>query len=257
MMNNDRKIFPRKLSSLQKELLFSILPENKPGYKYYRDRIEQLFIIGEGRFGGNNFILGKESTVPDMPTGQAGLSISSSPVFASGTNIYREGIIDITIHEEADEEVEFDISPRGGELPANFTLVNKWNYSEWIPGNNDPKDNSSVREIVIIPGKFLLAVAPAGKKIWLHDYKTGVNHLIPISNFYNELMRTKNIRDVKTVLNPNSFFDMLDSYSDREIISAFVSYNKYMKKFDINFTTSETIHHRKKRKSLFQIFKRG
>jgi hypothetical protein len=249
MKENENK-FPRKISSIERELMFSILPENKPGYKYYRNKIEELLVIGEGRFGGNNFILGKENTMPD-------LSIPSSPVFASGTNVYKDGIIDITIHQESDDEIEFDISTRGGEFPSSFSLINKWNYSEWVPGNKDPKDNSYVREIIIMPGRFLLEVAPLRKKIWLHDYKTGVNHLIPISNFYNELMRTKNIRDVKAVLNPNSFFEKLETYTDQEISSAFISYSKYMRKFDINFAPSIPVHQPKGRKGLLRIFKRG
>jgi hypothetical protein len=242
--------FPRRLTAIEEKLLFSILPEYKPGYKYYRNKIEELFIIGYGRFGGNNFILGKQNAEPD-------LTIPSSPVFATGTNVYKEATIDITIHEEDDEQIEFDISARGGEFPGTFTEINKWNYSEWIPGNKDPKDNSYVREIIIVPGKFLLAITPLRKKMWLYDFKNGVNHLIPISNFYNELMRTKNIRDTKSVLKPNSFFENTDSYNDQEIISAFLSYNKYMKKFDIDFTSLESVHHHKERKSLFSIFKRG
>jgi len=249
-MKANEKEFPRKLTSLKKALLFSILPENKSGYKHYRDKIEELFIIGYGRFGGNNFILGNENAKPDI-------SISSSPVFATGTNVYKEATVDITIHEEVDEKIEFDISARGGELPEKFTEINKWNYSEWIPGNKGPKDNSYVREIIIVPGKFLLAIAPLRKKMWLYDFGNGVNHLIPISNFYNELMRTRNIRDMKAVRNPNSFFEKIDSYHDQEIITAFFSYNKYMRKFDINYSTTESVHHLKKRKSLLSIFKRG
>ena len=89
-MNQNENQFPRQLTSTENMFLFSVLPENKIGYKTYRNKINNLVVTGSGRFGGGNFVLGKEGTEPD-------LSFPSSPVFAIGTNVYKEGTIDITI----------------------------------------------------------------------------------------------------------------------------------------------------------------
>ncbi len=86
----------------------------------------------------------------------------------------------------------------------------------------------------MIPDDCLLSIAPAHKKIWLYEYETGVNHLIPVTNLYNYLMIVKNIRDIKVAGNQNLFFKDLNSFSDSEIISAFILYNNYFKRFNLN-----------------------
>jgi hypothetical protein len=247
-MNNGRT-FPRNLTSAENMLLFSLLPEDKPGYKAYRTKIKSFLVIGAGRFGGGNFILGKENTTPD-------LSFPSTPVFAIGTNVYKEGTIDITIHEDADDEIEFDISVLNQEsVPETLTEIKKWNYSEWNPGDKAPNDNSYVREVKIIENKYLLAVAPLHKKIWLHEYTSGVNFLIPVSNFYNELMRICGVRDSKIALNPLSFFNTLNNFSDTELKLAFLSYNKYLKRIYINEPVTLDFPDRKE-KNIFTLFRK-
>ncbi|MDO8548564.1 MAG: hypothetical protein Q7S39_00230, partial [Ignavibacteria bacterium] len=229
-MNNGRT-FPRNLTSIENILLFSVLPENKTGYNAYRNKIKALVVTGSGRFGDGNLILGKENTKPD-------LSFPPSPVFAIGTNEYKEGTIDITIHEETDDEIEFDISVLnqsafGGSIPETLTEVKRWNYSEWNPGDKAPDDGSYVKEVKIIENKYLLVIVPLHKKIWIHEYKSGINFLIPLSNFYNELMRVCGIRDSNVALNPSSFFENLKNFNDVELKLAFLSYNKYLKRVDI------------------------
>ena len=58
MYENSLNDFPRKLTERERDFLFSILPENKKGYKLYRDKIDSLFVIGFGRFGDTNLVLG-------------------------------------------------------------------------------------------------------------------------------------------------------------------------------------------------------
>ena len=249
-MNQNVKQFPRQLTSIENMLLFSVLPETKSGYKSYRNKINNLVVTGSGRFGGGNFVLGKEGTEPD-------LSFPSSPVFAIGTNVYQEGTIDITIHEEFDEEIEFDISVRNQDsLPENLIEIKKWNYSEWNPGDKAPNDNSFVREIIISKNVYILAIAPPHKKIWLHEYKSGVNFLIPLTNFYNELMRVSNIKDASVALKPSSFFGNINNFNDEQLMLAFFSYNRYLRKFDIqNIVPTESTP--TKRKKIFSIFSKG
>jgi|SRR5690554_21438 len=250
-MNNGRT-FPRNLTPIEKMLLFSLLPENKPGYKSYREKINSMFVIGAGRFGNGNFILGNENTKVD-------LSLPSAPVFASGINIYKEERFDIIIHEETDSEIEYDISSLkevNNYEPDKLNEIKKWNYSEWNPGDKAPGDNSFVKEIEIINSKYLLAIAPSHKKIWLHEYKSGVNYLIPVTNFYNELMRVCAVKDSKVALNPSSFFDTLNNFNDDELKMAFMSYNRYLKRVSIDETISLKPV-KQKRKNLLNIFRKG
>jgi hypothetical protein len=251
-MNKTDLNFPRKLEENEKVLLFSILPENKTGYSRYREKIKELFVIGKGRFGNLNLILGKRDDKPD-------LSSSSAPIFAAGIVLTAGQEIDVTIHEEIDDQIEIDISPKtSNEIPDEINLIGHWSYSEWMPGDKTPNDNSDVREVEIIPGSFELVIAPAHKKIWLHDYETMVNHLIPVSNFFNELMSVKNIRNPDMVLKPNSFFNEDSKYSELDLKLAFIKYNKYLRRFKINYDEIPTAASQKRKSSFIKnIFKRG
>ncbi len=242
-------IFPRKLTELEKNLLFSILPENKSGYNAYRKKIENLFVIGKGRFGETNLILGKEGNVPDF-------TIPSPPVFAIGFVYYENNKADIIINEQIDDEIEFDIF-FSNALNENLREIKRWSYSEWIPGYNAPGDNSSVREVEIIKNEFLLAIAPGHKKLWLHSYKNGINLLLPVTNFYNYLMLVKNIRSAEIVFKPDRLFSELNSFKDDELIKAFTAYNKYFRHVNLNFDEPAQNTHKKKSKKLFDLFKRG
>ncbi|MGA8265600.1 MAG: hypothetical protein WB779_14250, partial [Ignavibacteriaceae bacterium] len=166
--------------------------------------------------------------------------------------------IDVAIHEEIDNEIEFDISTNNSFKPDDeFTEISNWSYSDWVPGKNAPKDNSPVREVVIIPDNLILAIAPVHKKIWLHNIETGVNHLIPLSNFYNQLMMVKDIRNAKVALNPGIFFEQLNNYSDGDLVSAFITYNKYIKKIDIDMSYFKNEKNKPAKKSTFSFLKRG
>jgi hypothetical protein len=243
--------FPRALTEKEKYLLFKVLPENKSGYRKYRDKIEELVVIGQGRFSRDNMILGMPGKKPD-------LSFPSTPVFAIGTVICKETQIDIAIHEEIDNEIEFDISTNNAYKPdEDLTELSNWSYSEWVPGMDAPNDNSEVKEVGVIPGGLILTIAPKHKKIWLHNIETGVNHLIPLSNFYNQLMMVRDIRNTKVALNPGLFFDQLDNYSDGDLVSALITYNKYIKRFNIDLSYFEKSDNKPSQKNLFSFLRRG
>ena len=243
--------FPRALTEKEKYLLFKILPVNKPGYRKYRNKIEELVVIGQGRFSRDNMILGKPGEKPD-------LSFPSTPIFAIGTVICKETQIDVAMHEEIDNEIEFDISTNNAhKSDEDLTELSDWNYSEWVPGMNAPYDNSDVKEVVVIPGSLILTIAPKHKKIWLHNIETGVNHLIPLSNFYNQLMMVKDIRNTKVALNPGLFFDQLNNYSDGDLVSALITYNKYIKRFDIDLSNFEESNNEPSQISILSLLRRG
>lgn len=251
-MNSGSKQFPRELTVQEKYLLFAILPEDKSGYKHYREKINELMVTGYGRFKNNNYILGREGTIPD-------LSFSSTPVFAAGTIKIPGDEIDILINEEIDNEIEFDVTLKNtNEIPVEIEEQEIWSYSEWNPGVNAPHDNSPVRETIISPGEYILVFAPTHKKIWLHENKSGVNYLLPLTNFYNELMRFKRIKDPAKALNPKLMFESLDEFSDYDLMNAFVLYNKYMRRFSHDFSKYLTPPQQKqtKKKRIRYLFRK-
>ena len=249
-MNPGTEHFPRELTSQEKLLLFSVLPDEKPGYRAYREKIDKLAVTGYGRSKNNNFILGNKNTIPD-------LSFSSSPVFTAGIVTIPGDEIDIMIHEEVDDEIEFDLSLKNSDvIQVDFELIDKWSYSNWNPGDKSPNDQKEVREIIISPDKYILVFAPTHKKIWMHVFENGVNNLIPLTNFYNELMGFKRIKDPGEALNPRSFFQKLDEFSDYELMNAFVLYNKYMKRFKTDFSKYLKNPVIKRKKSITDLFRK-
>ena len=238
---NGYEHFPRKLTVQETELLFSVLPENKPGYKSYREKLGGLFVIGKGRFGGGNLILGKEEDKPDNTLG-------SSPVFAIGSVKCESCEVDITVHEEEEDKIEIDISSIDGNEPeGDLRVVGGWSYSDWIPGEPAPGDGSEVREIEIVNGSYLLAVAPGHKMLWLYEADGGINHVIPVSNFYSNLMMVRGIKKHEKVSNPSLFFKELSGFTDNDLTAAFILYNKNMRRFSIdNLYERATVKEEKK-----------
>ena len=222
--------FPRKLKEPERELLFSILPPVKPGYNIYRKKIDEKYVVGFGRFGETNLVLGN---IEDEISAED----ASSSIFAAGSIIFDEGKIEISINEETDNRIEFDISPKDYELVGEKREIKRWNYSEWTPGQKSPREKSFVREIPVYADKYVLAISPEEKRIWLYEYDSGINYLIPLSNYYNQLMIHKNIRDPEIALKPNVFFGSgtgkHSDYTDNELRNTFLSYNKYLRKLDI------------------------
>lgn len=241
-------IYPRKLSTAEREILFSLLPENKSGYKNYRSLIDKYSVISEGRFGNGNLILGEVDSSPDF-------SISSSPVFALGNIITSEINYYAVIHLLDEGMIEIQIDPYPVE--DEIVIKNIVSYSDWKPGKKSPEKNSDVYQYMIKDGEYLLAICPVSKKIWLHEYKTEVNYIIPMSNFFNELMRVKKVKDEKLLMNPSKFFDEINNYSGLEIKLAFLLYNKYIRRFNLGNVLENLLTEKGKRKRNLKLFGRG
>ena len=75
-----------------------------------------------------------------------------------------------------------------------------------------------------------LACCPADRRLWVHDGAEEVNRLIPVTNFYNELMLQKQIRDPKLALEARRLFEDLTAYSDADLTRAFFTYNRLRSK---------------------------
>ncbi len=238
-----------ELSKNEIKLLFAILPDGKPGYKKYRDMISSMGVVGKGRFNDGNFYLGSGETQPD-------LSIASTPVFAVGIVKANVGSIDVLIHEYEDDLIEIQLSKRFGD-DDELIVDDVLSFSEWNPGDKSTGSSEAVKEFEIIKDRFVLVIDKSNKKIWLHNYESGVNHIIPVSNYFNELMRLKKIKDENLFRSPSLFFNKLNEFSEEDFKLAFYQYNKFMRRFDIKINPEELLTQRVKKKKLFKLFSKG
>ena len=249
MQQNTNKLFPRELTEQELYWLFAALPENKPGYKKYRDLIESLVVIGYGRFGAGNLVLGEQHDVVDLED-------SSAPIFAIADITYPNAKIYVTIHEEYDDQIEIDIKNLSADIiPEGLTNPKIWSYSDWIPGQNSPNDNAPVREVTLIKNKLILAFAPTHKKIWVHNADSGINHFVPVTNYYNEVMILLGNKDPEKALEPGRMFTDLNEFTDEQLITGFVIYNKRWKRVELDYSLFEQKDGPKK-KSFLGLFKK-
>ncbi|QQS37745.1 MAG: hypothetical protein IPM56_07295 [Ignavibacteriales bacterium] len=228
-MNGDTGdlIFPRSLKREETDLINFVLPEYKPGYSKYRELINNYSVLGKSSVKRNGLVLGLADKKPDE-------DFFRMPLFACGNVSVSNVSKDIFIYQMMDEFIEFEIN----DSVVNQAVEVRWTYSEWVPGKNSPEDGTNVREIKIQDADYILALARETKRIWLYEKDTGVNYLIPVTNYFNELMRYKNIRDPKIALQPNTLFKEMGTYSDEDLISALIIYNKYLHRFPLK----ERIH---------------
>lgn len=225
----DRYKFPRQLMQIERDLIFSILPENRIGYKLYRDKIDHYKVIGFGRSGTNNLILSREVTQPD-------LTAPLAPIFAVGNAMVNPGEIYIVIHEEFEDQIEIDFSLSSDvdEISDEIEIKQYWTYSTWKPGKLNPADNSKVREIHLINNSLVIAISTRNKKVWIYDDKTGLNHFIPVTKLYDEMMRIRKGKNPEIALNAKRFFSNNADFNDELIGQGFLVYNKYWKKLKID-----------------------
>jgi hypothetical protein len=219
--------YPRKLREKERELLDSVLPVDRPGYKKYCDLIESMVVLAEGRRGKGNFVLGYEGDIADINSPLA-------PVIAYGILQATHDQFSITVRECVAEQIDCEIvSSRGEEVPDHFEEKRRWTYSTWLPNSPSPATGSPVRG-VSIDANVVLAIAKEERRLWAYDSATGMNHLVPITNFYNELMLHKSIRDPKIALKSGLFFADCDKYTDAELRMSFIAYNKLKPKVQVS-----------------------
>ena len=251
-MNNFQpfNIYPRELTDIEMKTLLLMLPENKSGYNSYRGKIKKSFVIGEGRFGKGNYFLGDKGNRHD-------LTVSSSPVLAAGVVEFEEAPVDVSIHEEFEDKIEIDLKPQLETKKLDSTQPKHyWTYSEWVPGKKAPGDNSTLREVHLIKNFLVIAIVPTHKRVWIYEAESEINHLIPVTNFYNEIMRVKGERDPEIVLKPNRLFTHHNELTDQEIGQGFFLYNKYLNKIKLDYSLFKNIN-KKKQKTFFRIFNRS
>lgn len=222
----------RELSETEKECLLFVLPENKPGYLHYRNLIDKYSVIGKSSGPGTSIFLGSKDCEYDN-------DLPPSPLFALGSIVRRDSITDVLIYQLCEEIIEAEINISNIKLNAGKSLKS-WSYSEWVPGQQSPEDGTEIKEVNLSGGNYTFAIAPYTRRIWLHEKVSGVNHIIPVTNYYNELMRYRNIRDPKIALNPNSLFTNLDRFSDEDYSGALIMYDKYLNRFSLKQTENNS-----------------
>jgi hypothetical protein len=192
-----------------------------------------MTVIGKGRRGEGEIILGEAGSLPDVTSPLA-------PLFAYGAIETADGPITISLREVRDGQISVEIvSQHADELPAEIEELRRWTYSEWSPGEPCPQCRGDLREVPMRAaggegGAFVLAVCPADKRLWVFDAAAEISRLIPVTNFYNELMLHKHIRDPRIALESRRFFAELGSYSDADLTHAFFTYNNINTKVPVS-----------------------
>jgi hypothetical protein len=219
--------YPRPLRVKERDLLEAVLPLDRPGYRLYRDELENLLVIGQGRRGAGNLILGRDGMQPEAVAPLA-------PVVAYGVVESTRETFTVTVREILDGQIDVEIvSSHGEEVPEHFEEKRRWTYSSWQPGQPSPATGTPVREVAI-DGSSILAISPPEKRLWLYDGSAGMNHPIPITNFYNELMLFKSIRDPAIALRSSLLFENLHQYTDADLHAAFIAYNRFRKRVELH-----------------------
>ena len=228
--NGQQAQFPRPLTDFEREALLWLLPAERPGYNAYRRYVAEWKVLGDGRRGPGNYILGAPNHLPDIES-------PLPQVFAYGV-IEAEGVrIAVTLRELFEKQLEYEIVNLSGDsVPEQFAEKRRWSFSSWSPASGCPSCGTAPREIRMereSGGEAVLAICVPDRKLWIFDIRDGVSHLIPVTNFHNALMIEKNIRDPKQALVADNLFRDLRSFSDADLTSAFVRYNKLRKKIDL------------------------
>lgn len=215
--------FPRELTPQERELLLWVLPSGRSGYRDYRDCVNRWKVVAQGRRGEGNYILAQPDQRVDVE--------SPLPhVVAYGVVVAEAGELSVSVRELSGNQLEFEIvGVRGSVDLSNFREMRRWSLSSWLPDTPCPQCRRSVRQVPIVSvtgQRFVLAICAGDRRLWLHDEQSGVNLPIPVSNFYNELMLHKNIRDPKIAFDAKRLFLHLSEFSDADLQRAFQSYNK-------------------------------
>lgn len=228
--------YPRPLTKKEKDWIEWILPPDRSGYRQYRELIQNMVVLGPGRRGSGNFILGFSGDTVDVGG-------PLPPVFAYGVMETSTGMISISLRENVGDQIDVEIvSHQREDVPEMFEEGRRWTYSTWSPGDPCPQCQRAVRQVSMHTPSSLQTTKVAGgedrskhlvlcicandRRIWIFDRDSGVNRLIPVTNFYNELMLHKNIRDPKIAFDSNRLFSELSSFTDEELTYAFLTYNK-------------------------------
>ncbi len=180
-------------------------------------------MAGKGRRGEGSYILAKEGAEVDNDS-------PLSQLLAYGLVEFERGEITISLLERIGDQLEFEITgSAGGEIARGLQKIRRWTYSDWSPSGACPCCVGSVREVAIKAGsgqRLDLALCVRDQRVWVYDDRSGINHPIPVTGFYNELMLQQNVKDPKIALDHRRLFTALGTFHDDELARAFLAYNR-------------------------------
>lgn len=224
LMGSGAQEYPRQLTARERELIEWILPVDRKAYRHYRDAVSSMEVVGEGRRGKGEIVLGQPGTGPDF----------SSPlgaVFAYGVMETSSGVLSVTLREMTDGQLSVEmVGQQSEDVPEEFEEIRRWTYSTWKPADPCPQCRQPVRQVEMSGGEagtqhLTLALCRVDRRIWVFDELSQVVRLIPVTNYYNELMLHLNIREPDVALNSRNLFTNLPRYSNADLTLAFQSYN--------------------------------
>lgn len=236
-------ILPRELTEYERSLLLWVLPIDRSGYAEYRKFVEGWKVVGKGRRGEGNYILARPGQTLDIES-------PLPQVLAYGFVRSDEGEVTISVRERFGEQLEFEITgPASNSVFQGLESYHRWTFSEWLPSRTCPACDGPSREIEMKTGSgqsLILAFCVTDRRLWVYDEQTGINHLIPVTGYYNELMLQNRVQDPKIALNSKRLFSDLGTYSDSALTRAFSSYNrlrtKVLLKEPLVVSTEESIN---------------
>src|ERR1700690_798280 len=94
--------YPRPLRPKELDLLETVLPVDRPGYRALRDRMESMTVLGEGRRGEGDLMLGIPPDAPDTVS-------PLPPVIAYGVVETTRDAFTISVREEAWAQINVEI----------------------------------------------------------------------------------------------------------------------------------------------------
>jgi hypothetical protein len=216
-------IFPRELTTLERALLLWVLPADRTGYAECRKLVQEWKIAGRGRKGAGGYILAAPGLMPDIES-------PLPQLLAFGLVKTELGEITVSVRERQGDQLEFETSgPVEADLPGELASYRRWTLSEWLPTIPCPGCGRALREVRMNTASgrsMVLAICAEDHRLWVFDAQSKVNHPIPVTGFYNELMLQKKVQDRKSVPDSRRLFSDLHSYTDAALTGAFSSYNR-------------------------------
>jgi hypothetical protein len=218
--------FPRPLTSFERSAIDRLLPADRIGYTPYREFVAHSIVIGEGRWGPGDLILAPKMSSIDLNEGM-------TPVVAFGEFVVSKGAnaVTLTINEPRDEQMEVQVASDVSlaDLP-DARIESVWTPSDYLPCHDPLVREVPLRDATTLV-RYWFVINPIRRMLWIHYADTRFNQLIPVTGFYEYLLRYLPPKDRKS-LNARVLFDDLPILTDDKLRTALLHYNLENPKFD-------------------------
>ena len=249
-------MYPRALTPFETRAIEAVLPRDTPGYRTYLEFARARQVIGEGRWGAGDLILAQQPESIDLKAGM-------TPVIAFGEidvvlqNAHHQ--ITITVNEPLDDQIEVQFSSDLDlAVLAEASIASISTPSTWKPTGRTMQ--SPVYEVPIRnrhETEYVLAADTTRSMLWLHHTRSGFNQFIPVTGFYEYLLRSHPQKEKKAALNAKLFFAMLPELNEQTMRKTLLHYNAENRKFDASRIEEERAPERSWLDRLKQRFSRA